>query len=548
MSDTIIEIVHALDRGETRDEEVKKILRKFRKESVGVQNQLLNEMASWLLNYDKRTLKRFMKERSDIFDDLDEDEIKPYITVANEVMNKFNLITLQIEDFDTIKEKTLCFNKYCYLTNLKKVRTFISNRIRDNNLPYNSTRSETIRYIKDQTLFECRDLNFNPNVMVFKNGILDFDTGRFRKLINKDDPVPEGWNDECIYRRPEDEYYFYELDCEFDPDNEYDCSFFKKTLVQWIDEKTQKGYRKGKRTLLINDVFEMMGLCMTMRMSMKASFLNYGPQNCGKTQFYNILSFILGHRNMSNTSLQRLGKNEFGAEGMQFKILNYCGDLPSSKILDTGLFKSITGEDIMIESEKKGGEKHTLYLTCKFWFNANKVPKLGTWDDDASYDRFIMIPFPNEFLRNHKDTKESLWKMITNDPNEIQGIVHECIRGYQRLLERGNFREILRENTKHIWQYHSDKIYAFVYDHCEIKKGRILCDEFVESINESHPGMSTNTITRGLQRLGVFRKQGRIKQGPKKGNQADFYRGIVWKEVRLIKEDDEEVERLIDEF
>ena len=159
MSDIIIEIVHALDRGETRDEEVKKILRKFRKESVGVQNQLLNEMASWLLNYDKRTLKRFMKERSDIFDDLDEDEIKPYISVANEVMNKFKLITLQIEDFDTVKEKTLCFNKYCYLTNLKKVRTFISNRIRDNNLPYNSTRSETIRYIKDQTLFECRDLN-----------------------------------------------------------------------------------------------------------------------------------------------------------------------------------------------------------------------------------------------------------------------------------------------------------------------------------------------------------------------------------------------------
>lgn len=540
-------MVRALDRAETRDAEVKKMLGKVKKESLGVQNQVVNEAAGWLYHYKKQDLKRLLKESKDSWEDIDEDEIKPYITLGDLVMEKFKVITLETHYTDN--EKMLCFNKYCYLDDKKKLRQFISNNLRNNNLSYKSTRSEVFAYVKDQTLMDAKDLNFDPNVMIFKNGILDFNTLKFRRLINEGDPVPEGWSTDCFYKKPEEEFYFFELDVPFDVDHYHDCPKFKKAVVGWIDEKCKdkKGYRKKNRKLLLNDIFEMMALCMTTRVDLKAAFLNYGKENCGKTQFYHILSYIIGAQNMSGTSLQRLGKNEFGAEGLQFKLLNYCGDLPSLKILDTGLFKSITGGDRQVESEEKGGSKHTVYITVKFWFNANEIPRLGKGTDTASYDRFIMIHFPNQFLRTDDEYEGTFSNTITGDPNEIQGIVRECVKAYHRLITRGNFREVLRENTMHTWRYHSDKVYAFVHDHCELKKGRIECKEFVEAANEIFPGIMPNTITRGLQRMGVFKKQGRYKVGhPKAGNQADFYRGIQWKDIELIHE--MEGEKLIDEF
>ena len=108
-------------------------------------------------------------------------------------------------------------------------------------------------------------------------------------------------------------------------DKHYQCPKFKKLLVQWIDEKVyydrdktmrKFGYRKGKRKILLNDIFEMIGLCMTMNMRFKTAFLNYGPKDSGKTQFYNIIMNLIGFDNISNTSLQRMGKDQFGAENM----------------------------------------------------------------------------------------------------------------------------------------------------------------------------------------------------------------------------------------
>lgn len=523
MQQTIEDALGSLNREEVNDTLIKECFRPFYGQGVGVQNLLLKKADKYFKHYGKRDLKDLFLHckngKSDVLDE--EDETLPYLQIAEKVMETFKIITLERN------ERILVFDNYSYKHDLKEVRKFISDHIKLYNKSHKSTFSDVFHYVMNQTLFPEDQLNFDDEIMIFPNGVYNFRKGVFGK-----------------YKNPEEKYFFYELGIEYKR-GYYDCPKFKKALVQWIDEKTTTHYRKGKRVLLINDIFEGIGLCMTTKMDLKTAFLNYGPPGCGKTQFFNIISHVVGNKNLSQTSLQRLGKNEFGGEGLQFKILNYCGDLPSSSVMDTGLFKSITGGDLWLESEVKGGSKYSLILCCKFWFNANKVPRLGKWDDDATYDRFIMIPFPNQFKRLEDDTVESFWRQIVNDPNEMQGIVHEAIKGFKRLLKRGNFRNELREDTTHTWKYHSDKVYAFVHDHCKISKGRVEVTEMFEAFSDVFPGESMNNLTRGLSRMGVHRKQGRLN-----GKQMDFYHGIQLRRPMDVIDgkEMEEVKGLLDEF
>jgi len=109
----------------------------------------------------------------------------------------------------------------------------------------------------------------------------------------------------------------------------------------------------------------------------------------------------------------------------------------------------------------------------------------------------------------------------------MQGIVHEAIKGFKRLIKRGGFRRKLRENTKHLWNYNADVFYRFIYDFCKkSKRSKIQVDEFTDVFTEENPGYAKNTITKQLQRLGIKKKELRIKGTSKKSR---YYVGVKWK-------------------
>ena len=116
-------------------------------------------------------------------------------------------------------------------------------------------------------------------------------------------------------------------------DKEYRCPKFKRLLREWLSLPFSK--------IRVRDIFEAIGLCMTVNVSYKAAFMNYGPPHTGKTQFFNIIKYVIGIKNMSALTLQRITKNEFGTVGLQFKLLNYCSDLGSKRIWDTSIFKNL---------------------------------------------------------------------------------------------------------------------------------------------------------------------------------------------------------------
>ena len=86
---------------------------------------------------------------------------------------------------------------------------------------------------------------------------------------------------------------------------------------------------------------------------------------------------------------------------------------------------------------------------AKFWFNANDIPPLDYIEDDAFFERFMLLHFPNQFNNVDEGFILQFWETLTK-PSEIQGVIHEAMRGLKRLIERKGFRKEVINNTKHI--------------------------------------------------------------------------------------------------
>lgn len=433
--------------------------------------------------------------------------------IATETLDKYDIITLN----DT--RQIMAKKNMSYDFNIDSLIEFISGKIRALDTgSYRTIKQDVLEIIRDSTLFDRKDFCYDKNLIVFKNGVYDVGTKTFYE--EKD---LKGLK------------FFYEIPFDF-PEKKTKCNRFKKVVAQWIDEKTKKGYRKGNRHVLINDVFEWIGYCLTMNISLKKCVLLFGPTNSGKTQFITIVESLHRSENISHIALQRVCKNEFGTDGLQNIILNTHNDLTAKKIDHTGVFKDLVGGSVSVGAERKGGAKYNFRNVSKFLFAANKIPGVKEKDDLAFFDRFILFNFPNSFNNERKNRVLDFYENITTDYNEMNGIIYESIKGYERLIERNGFRESILENTLHIWNYESDPLYKFIHDNCNKEKnGRIQVDEFLEVYNEDAEMPLTKTsITKNLQRFNIRKKRAQIDPSDPHNKERDYYYfGIEWKRKPL---------------
>ena len=319
---------------------------------------------------------------------------------------------------------------------------------------------------------------------------------------------------------------------------EGDCPIFKDALEGWL------GDQKNVNTCTVDDIFEIMGYCLTMNTNLKKAVYIFGPTQTGKTTFQTVLLHILGDKNTANISLWRMQKNEFGTDGLQLKILNTTGETMNNKIPDVSYFKQLTGGDKFIAVEGKGKEKGRFVNSVKLVMMGNKLPDLVDRYDQAFYDRWILINFAHVF----KITREKVSDFIINNPDEVQGIIHECINGLKRLYKRGDFRPELIKNSEDIWKYNSDNLYRFIHDKCEFEWGESIPQgEFFESYvkyvvkNDLGIPISNKAITSDLRKYGIlqcirYESQKRIYE----------YDGLKFKTNEAIKEEKETIEKIVE--
>lgn len=427
--------------------------------------------------------------------------------IAEEMINEFDLKVLEDTKQIIVRENVAYFLEMQDFDNILKVKIERIDRG-----SYRNIKNDITAMIKDDKKVRIKRSDFcnRDDVIPFQNGIYNFNTNSFllKEEINNIKP------------------FFYEISHDYKNDKIYNCPHFKKLLSQWIYKKiniNNKIFYIPKK-VLISDIFEAIGLTMTMNTGFKKHFIPLGNTDSGKTQFGNTRNELFDIKNMAGTTLQRIGKNEFGTDNLQFKVCLAVDELPENVIKQTGIIKDLLGGGNLIQGEIKGGKKFLFTPYIKAWFNANYPPKLKNPNDHAFFNRFIFIPFLNNFKRGSIECITHVWKNIIQNPDEMQGIIHEAIKGYNRLLRRNGFRKRLSQNTRHIWLYYSDQMYKFLFDYAEKDNsyhGKITAEEFKENFTiEMQVAWSPQQIYKRLAQYGIIKYM---------SNKVQKLRGIKWK-------------------
>ena len=427
-----------------------------------------------------------------------------YIEISEYLTDKYDIITLRDQaDTMLIRDGNIYSNK------LERFFKDLGEQIKFHGKSMTHTSSNVLKAIKYDTYFDTNTLCYDNWVISFSNGYYDVEEDKFHS------------NDETTEKA-----FCYEIPHDYNPKFEGDCIKFKSLLKEWLGEDN---------VIKPDDIFEMMGYSLMMNTGMKMAFFIYGVSHTGKTQFQTILEYIVGHANRCEVSLQRMCKNEFGSDGMQFKLLDMVGDMSAISMNDVSMFKKITGGDRWIGAEVKGGRQYEFRNIMKMWCNGNDIPILDN-DDDAFYGRWILINFPIVHDMFDKNTIKNIGAKLCEDKDEIQAIIHECIKGAKRLRERDYFRKEIIIGTKHLWRYEAEPLYAFLYDNYEYDyEGETLSYDFRRDFNrylikrKIRP-FTVNKLNAMMENFGIY-----VRRSMKDGERDNYYVGITTKEAAHLK-------------
>lgn len=389
---------------------------------------------------------------------------------------------------------------------------------------YRNVRNDVLEKFRDSHLFDRSDFCYDPFIINFKNGYYDVRN------------YPKGF----VKASNSKKIFFYEIPYKYKK-GDYNCHKFLEALQKWLGV--------GNR-VTPKDMFQFIGYSMSTNVGQKRAFLIKGETNSGKTQFQEILKHIIGNKNTSEISLHTLGDDKFSTSSLEWKILNVFDDLPQKGLTDVSLFKIIAGGGTTFPVRRMHTEPYQGLNTIKLWYNTNIVPMVKVTEDDSFFIRWIIIIFPNQFEKGSSDPKyediPEFYRTIINDDNEVQGIIHDCIRGLRVLYENKYFKKELSVDTRKIWEYESDLLYAFLDKYTELDDEEyILCSEFRKWYNvyrkTRHPSRKVPGVTAtALNREMDVRSYERRQLGSKyedEGKRA--YMGLVFnKRFRTEKKND----------
>lgn len=235
-------------------------------------------------------------------------------------------------------------------------------------------------------------------------------------------------------------------------------------------EATCDDFMKFMRDVLPEDCIklaqELIGYLLVPFTSAQKAFVLHGPARTGKSTFLRVIESIIGRKNISNVPWQELD-SRFKTALLYGKMVNIFADLPNKAIKDAGVFKGLTGEDMLV-AEHKFGEPFSFKNKARLIFSCNELPKNYADKTDAFYRRLIILPFNKQVAGNEIDTRLS-----EKLANEKDGIVQWALQGLYRLMEN-DYRFTENDKTKNIidnYKTESDSVLWFIKNCCEINEG-----------------------------------------------------------------------------
>ena len=323
-----------------------------------------------------------------------------------------------------------------------------------------NAKSETFHKIADMTshprsVYESADLKFIP----LMNGVYNLET---KELLPHDSK----------YR------FTYQFPIKYLPDAT--CPNTEVFFSQVLNEDQ------------IKVVQEWIGYYFYRLYSQKKAIIFVGEGDTGKTTLLETIIHLIGKENISSVSLHKMTSDKFAAAHLYKKHGNIVDELSAKDISDTGNFKIATGGG-SISGEYKFGNQFSFQNFSKFTFACNRIPDVADFDDEAYFNRWMVIRFEKTIAKKIPNFIATL----TTD-EERSGLFNYAMIGLERLLKNGTFSYYQNAmETKMEMMRSGSSIAIFAAERVEQEAGKEMSkaemyDAYTEFCVEQ--GMATETM------------------------------------------------------
>jgi putative DNA primase/helicase len=352
---------------------------------------------------------------------------------------------------------------------------------------------EVVEYVKASTYMNRREES--PNLIAVGNGVIDLEKMELRE-------------------------------------NTPDFMFFNKTPVSYDPAAKCPGIRKFLGEIVNGEdevavLEEVIGYCLYREYFTAKALMLVGEGSNGKSTYLKLVRCFLGIENISGRALQELEDNRFAKADLHGRLANIYADLPDNSLIRTGIFKMLTGRDL-ISAEKKFRESLQFENYAKLLFSANKVPE-ALDDTNAFFRRWIIITFPKVFSGAGADP-HILEKITT--PEELSGLLNVALMRLREMLKRGSFSDSrTTEELRIEYKRKSSPVASFVMDCLEsdseshIPKKTIYTAFLAYCKRTKTPDTSESTFFKNLPRHIEFSEFRSIE----KGNRVRELKGLRFK-------------------
>jgi putative DNA primase/helicase len=366
---------------------------------------------------------------------------------------------------------------------------------------------KTDSMIDPETLFQ--ETNFNE--IPLENGILDLNTFELLPF----DP---------------NKIFLSKLPTKFDI--EATCPLIDKFLTDVLASPEDK------------DVFyELAGFGLYKDYFMEKAFMMVGNGRNGKGKSIELLKRLVGTSNCASVPLSAMDANSPFVSSLWKRYFNLAGDISSKDLKETGMFKQLTGRDL-ISANRKYLNVVEFMNYAKLVFACNELPRVYDYSD-GFWERWVLLEFPYKFVEQevyNSATEEEKKFLKIKDPNiidkisnpeEMSGFLNQAIAGLQRLRINKKFSYTKGTvEVKNRWIRKADSFMAFCMDCVEedyesaISK-KEMRRKYKEYCNlHKVGGVSDKSIKATLQEMfGVMEEYSKIL-----GDfQENVWTGIKWK-------------------
>lgn len=179
--------------------------------------------------------------------------------------------------------------------------------------------------------------------------------------------------------------------------------------------------------------FELAGLYITPDTRQQVAVMLSGNGANGRSVTIELITRLLGHRNVSNVSLQEICGREASTAQLYGKLLNTFADIPDTRIANTSNFRKIVdGRRSIISIDRSYRRPFTFRPFTRLLFSANRTLR----SSDVSHShlrRWLIIPYTGSF--RGKEDNFLIDKLST--PQELSGLLTKAVRALRQMLQQG---------------------------------------------------------------------------------------------------------------